>query len=59
MIDKLLLNVPEAADALSLGRSKLYELFSEGAINTVKVGHRRLVPVESLEAYVASLVKEA
>lgn len=40
------------ADALSLsglGRTKLYELINDGMLETVKIGRRRLIKMESLE----------
>ncbi len=55
---KLLLDVEEAGEATSLGRSKLYELMRDGIIESVKVGKRRLIPAEALEAYVARLRTE-
>ena len=48
---KLALSVAEAAAALSISRSKLYELIAAGDIPTVKCGGRRLVPATSLENY--------
>jgi len=51
----LMYSVEEAALALGLSRSRLYELIRCGALPTVKQGRRRLVPVVALEAYVAML----
>ena len=45
----------EAAAALRLSRSVLYELIRSGQLRTVKQGRRRLVPVTALAEYVASL----
>ena len=45
----------EAAAALRLSRSVLYELIRSGQLRTVKQGRRRLVPVSALAEYVASL----
>jgi excisionase family DNA binding protein len=47
--------VEEAAEALRLSRSIVYELIRSGRLRTVKVGSRRLVPVEALSEYVAEL----
>lgn len=59
-MDPLLLRVEDAAEALGIGRATLYRLISAGAIGTVKVGRRRLVPVEALQALVdARLAGEA
>ena len=50
---RLLLTVPEAAAALAISRSKLYELFAAGLVRSVRIDGSRRVPVEALEAYVA------
>lgn len=49
---KLLLTVEEAAQALSVGRSLLYELLMRREIFSVKVGRVRRVPVDALRAYI-------
>ena len=54
-MEKLLATIPEACQATGHGRSFLYELISEGKLETVKSGKRRLIVVESLRAYVTSL----
>ncbi|PZR51662.1 DNA-binding protein [Xylanimonas oleitrophica] len=51
----VLYRVDEAAEALRLGRTAVYELIRCGALRTVKVGTRRLVPVEAVREYVDSL----
>lgn len=53
---RLLLTVPEAAEALGLSRSKLYELITRRAVRSVRIDGSRRVPVEALEAYVADLL---
>jgi|GEM_PF-1530809 excisionase family DNA binding protein len=50
-LPKLLLDVWEAADMLSIGRSKLLALTYEGKIPSLKIGRRRLFPVEGLIAW--------
>jgi len=52
MENKLLVPVEEAAAILSLGRSKVFELLAAGEIESLKVGRRRLVPRQALDAYV-------
>ena len=49
---KILVNVEEAMEALSIGRSKLLELTYEGKLPTIKVGRRRLYPLERLQKWV-------
>jgi excisionase family DNA binding protein len=51
----LMYRVDEAATALRLSRSSVYELIRSGQLRTVKQGRRRLVPVTALAEYVASL----
>ncbi|EWT06660.1 hypothetical protein N864_19875 [Intrasporangium chromatireducens Q5-1] len=55
MIPPVLYRVDEAAEALRISRSVIYELIRSGQLRTVKVGRRRLVPVQALDDYVASL----
>jgi excisionase family DNA binding protein len=47
-MEPVLCSIPDAAKALGLGRSKLYELIAEGRLETVSIGRRRLVRVESV-----------
>lgn len=54
-VPALLYRVDEAAVALRLSRSVLYELIRTGQLRTVKAGRRRLVPVPALAEYVDSL----
>jgi excisionase family DNA binding protein len=58
-VTKLLLTVPEAATALGISRSKLYELIKAGAIASLRIDGSRRVPYRALTAYVDQLVKEA
>ena len=59
MMDKLLLTPDEAARAIGLGRSKLYELLRAGAIESVRIGGSRRVPVAAMHEYVAQLRAES
>jgi len=49
-MDVLLVSIPEAGKALGLGRSKIYELISEGRLETISIGRRRLVRAGSVRA---------
>lgn len=51
----LLVDIPTAARALSVSRAKLYALMDGGAIASVKIGTRRLIPVAALDAFVRGL----
>ena len=44
------LGIEQACRVTGLGRSTLYRLIGEGRLQTVKIGSRRLVLVESLRA---------
>jgi excisionase family DNA binding protein len=46
--ERLTCSVAEAAQAVGLSRSKIYELINGGEVQTAKIGRRRLVSVSSL-----------
>lgn len=48
----LLCSIPDAASALSISRSKTYELISQGLLLTVSIARRRLVRLDSVNAIV-------
>ena len=50
---KLLLRVEEAADAMSVGRSKAYELIRTGELPHVRIGRSVRVPVQGLEKWIS------
>ena len=54
-VPALLYRVDEAATALRLSRTAIYELIRSGRLRSVKCGRRRLIPVAGVEAYLASL----
>jgi excisionase family DNA binding protein len=56
---RILLTVPEAAKALAISRSKLYELIASGVLRSVRVDGSRRIPFHSLTAYVNTLMEEA
>jgi excisionase family DNA binding protein len=49
-LEQLLLSIEDTGKALSLGRSKVYGLISEGQLETVTIGRRRLVRATSVKA---------
>lgn len=51
-IERLLLRVEEAAEALGLSRSGIYNLISAGEIPVVRMGRSVRVPAEALREYV-------
>lgn len=52
---KLLLTPEEAAAALGVGRTKLYELMGAGLIESVRIGGCRRVPVAAVDRFVEHL----
>jgi excisionase family DNA binding protein len=54
-MDKLLLSPSEAAEALSIGRSKLYELLASGQLDSVHIGSCRRIPLAAVMDYVQGL----
>ncbi|MFF4583083.1 helix-turn-helix domain-containing protein [Streptomyces sp. NPDC001373] len=47
------LTVAEAARRLGIGRTKLYEYVSSGAIDSVKIGSLRRIPAEAVNDFLA------
>ena len=56
---KLLLTVEEAAQRLSVGRPKMWQLVMRGDVVSLKIGASRRVSVAALEDYVQRLTAEA
>ena len=54
-MERLLLTPEDAADLLSIGRSKLYELIGDGRLASVHIGASRRVPMSALVEFVESL----
>ena len=54
-VEKLLLKPEEAAEILSIGRSKVYELMGTGELASVRIGACRRIPAEALTDFVAGL----
>lgn len=46
-------SIADAAKALSLGRTSIYALISEGRLETIKIGRRRLIKVDSIRRLLA------
>jgi excisionase family DNA binding protein len=54
-VDKLLLTPTEAAQVLSISRSKLYELIGQGRLTTVRIDASRRVPAQALAEFIQHL----
>ena len=50
MDEPYLMSIDDARRALGIGRSKTYELISQGRLLTVNIGRRRLVRIDSVKA---------
>ncbi len=48
-MEKKTYTVPEAAEALGIGRNAAYEAARTGQLPTIRIGKRILVPVAALE----------
>ena len=55
---RIVLTVEQAAERLSVGRSTMYGLVSSGAVESVKIGQLRRIPVDALVRYVEGLRAE-
>jgi excisionase family DNA binding protein len=51
-MEKMLLTPGEAAQLISVGRSKMYALLAAGVLPPVRVGKSLRVPVKALEKWV-------
>ena len=49
---KLLLRINDAAERLSLSRTNLYKLLTNGELESIKIGRSRLIPTDALESFV-------
>ncbi|GAA0379323.1 hypothetical protein GCM10009530_32420 [Microbispora corallina] len=55
---RLLLTVPEAAEALAISRAKLYQLIASGAVDSVRIDGSRRVPLAALTDYISHLATQ-
>jgi excisionase family DNA binding protein len=51
-MEPILVSVNGAAHALNLGRTSIYALINEGRLETIKLGRRTLIRVESIRRLV-------
>ncbi len=52
-----LLAIKQVIYELGISRTAIYELIDGGKLKTVKIGRRRLVPLEAIEEFIAGLGK--
>ncbi|MGQ0480683.1 MAG: helix-turn-helix domain-containing protein [Pseudonocardia sp.] len=56
-MERLLLTAEEVADALHIGRTRVYTLLAAKEITSVKIGALRRIPVDAVREYAARLVE--
>ena len=49
---KISLSITEAAKAIGVSRTSIYELINAGKIKSIKIGARRLVPVKNIHEFI-------
>ena len=49
--DAVMLSVPEAAERLGVGTTKVKQLIASGQLASVTIGRRRLVPAENVRSF--------
>jgi excisionase family DNA binding protein len=59
VVERTLLSIPEAGEALHLGETKIKELVARGELLSVKIGKSRRIPANVVRSYVERLVTEA
>ena len=52
--ERRVLSVAEAAAALGIGRSKLYEFIAAGEIRAIHIGRLCKLPVEAIDEFLAT-----
>ncbi len=58
-MEKLLLRVDEVAEALDIGRTRVFDLMRCGELTSVKIGGSRRIPAAALHRYIDGLVDGA
>ena len=58
-MEKQLYTLPEIQEALSLGRSKIYELISAGELRPLRVGRAVRFRAQEIESFVERLAEQA
>lgn len=54
--DRLLYNIPDAAERLSISRAMLYKEINRGSIKVVRIGGAVRISADELRRYAAGLV---
>lgn len=56
-MDRRYFSVAEAAKYSTLSRSKLYELMTAGELESARIGGRRIIPKDAIDAMIAGRIK--
>lgn len=56
-MNRVFLTAEEAADALHISRSKVYDLIRNGDIVSIKIGRLRRVPVDAVQHFARRLIE--
>jgi excisionase family DNA binding protein len=55
---RILMTVEEAADALRIGRTRMFALIASGEIESVLIGRSRRISVDALREYARNLSQD-
>ncbi|GAA4878915.1 helix-turn-helix domain-containing protein [Pseudonocardia benzenivorans] len=56
-IERVFLTVEEVAEALQIGRTRVFTLIAAREITSVKIGNLRRIPVDAVREYATRLVQ--
>ncbi|GAY09167.1 helix-turn-helix domain-containing protein [Pseudonocardia sp. N23] len=56
-IERVFLTVEEVAEALQIGRTRVFTLIAAREITSVKIGNLRRIPVDAVREYAMRLVQ--
>jgi len=57
-MDRILLRPIEVAEAIGIGRSKVYELLASGELPSIRIGSSLRVPVAALRDWIEARTRE-
>lgn len=57
-MEQLFIRPKEAADAIGVGKTKIYELINDGTVPAVRIGRALRVPVEELRRWAQQQVEK-
>ena len=58
-MNKVLLSIEDALEATGVKRTTLYDLLRTQQLESIRIGRRRLIPAEALDAFVQRLRDES